>query len=145
MHDQSGLSLTYEVLRCTQTSREPDQVVSTPANPLPTVCAGGGTPKKLLVGRREYGAMVASETARRRTGVSLTKDGRPRQPVFFYYREMPAPTSTLYPAQMRLITQPFCNSGNQRYLDCAQNAYRTRETEGCAVVPDYCQTADYLQ
>ncbi len=145
MHDQSGLNFTYEVLRCTQTSRTPGPEVSTLTNPLPAVCPDGGTSKRLLVGRREYAAMVASESARRRTGVSVTKDGRPRPPVFFYYRERPAPTATLYPAQMRLITQPFCDSGNQRYLDCAQNAYRTREIEGCAVVPDYCQTADYLQ
>lgn len=143
MRDQSGLGFTYEILRCTHSARTPAPVASTPANPLPTVCPDGSAPKKMIMGRREYAAMVASENRRRLTGT--TKLGQPRAPMFYYYRDMPAPTSTLYPAQMRLITQPFCNSANQRYLDCAQNAYRTRETEGCAVVPDYCQSTDYLQ
>lgn len=142
MRDQSGLNVTFEVLRCTQSPRQAARPVSTAANPLPTTCSSGSTPKKMLMGRSEFNAMVAAENNRRRTG--LTKTALPRESVYFFHRELPA-ASMLYPAQMRLITQPFCTSTNQRYIECAQNARRTREVEGCAIVPDYCQTFDYLQ
>lgn len=146
MRDHTGLRRSYEVIRCTQAPGAVENPVSTQVTTLPTVCPGGLPIKRLYVGLREYGQMVAAENNRRRQVRRQNSDRvNKRDTVFFFYREAPPPSNTLYPAQMRLITQPFCNSANQRYIDCAQNAYRTRELEGCAVVPDYCQNSDFLQ
>jgi hypothetical protein len=145
MHNQeaTGLGVSYEVVRCAQPANTVRHVVSTLANPLPTVCPDGRPIKKLIMGRVRYQQTVAAEIALQDR--SNKKHDPSHEPVFFFYREMPPTASTLYPAQMRMITQPFCNSANQRYINCVQNVYRTREIEGCAVVPDYCQTSDFLQ
>lgn len=66
------------------------------------------------------------------------------QSMMFFYRPLPQRQQTVYPAQMRLITQPHCHSANQRYIDCAQNAYRTLQVDGCVNVPSFCTSGDFL-
>ncbi|MGH1468468.1 MAG: hypothetical protein ACRBBP_06275 [Bdellovibrionales bacterium] len=50
---------------------------------------------------------------------------------------------TLSPAQTRLITKPFCDEENQKYLTCSENAYRGY-SQGCIQTPEFCLDGSYL-
>lgn len=60
-----------------------------------------------------------------------------------------APSQTaqwsLYPAQMRFITQPHCTQANARLITCSKNAYRTHSLEGCESMPRFCRNGDHLE
>lgn len=102
--------------------------ISQSVSELPASCPDGSPGQVQIASQRDYMNRIAQR----------------RQRATYYYRVLPARGQTIYPAQMRLITQPHCNARNQRYIDCSQNAYRTLQIEGCANVPSFCSTGDFM-
>jgi len=49
----------------------------------------------------------------------------------------------LYPAHTRLITLPYCDLENERYIQCSKNAY-LRQSNSCYATPEYCNGLEFL-
>ena len=47
----------------------------------------------------------------------------------------------LYPAQFRLITRPYCDLENEKYIQCSKNSY----AKMCIKTPSYCEDQSFLE
>lgn len=125
----TSLQRMYEVKICVR--EDLSLPLSQQVSQLPERCPDGHTGTSQLLSHEEYVRRVS-------TPPNLTYQ------LMYYYRPLPPRTQTVYPAQMRLIIQPHCHSANQRYIDCAQNAYRTLQVDGCVNVPSFCTSGDFM-
>lgn len=123
---------SYEVMTCSSEKGLPKGVQK--AKKIPTICPA----------LKDTGLLATGMYHKRMSQKQLDDWVRGKPDSLFYVAEKSKPF-LLQPAQMRLITKPFCYKENKLYIECSQNAYRHSMIQGCLNVNPRCYDGTHLE
>lgn len=129
-NDRIALSETFDLLNCGPGQNSGATNLSQAPSVSSMTCSNGGARQNIM-------------THLTRDQMNRYRDQHPQDQLFYSRSENQRPP--LFPAHTRLITQPYCGSANERYINCSKNSIRGK-AEGCLPSPSYCgKGSTYLQ